>query len=229
MPAWGGAESQLQILRVGGFHGSEVPLDAGPGWYGLFLVADGTELRSVRVSVESAHDVVADGAQQETGRAVKTDSHDSPIVLVRGVRGLARRRTPTAIASPHFFFPGERQSWNLHPERKARWYSLIAYGSVDRPPDSQPGATRIYSYRLVLAAHPWHEEGQQTIVDLHGLSEDRPPHVVWAGDLDGDYALDLLMEVGNHYNVTEYALFLSSAARGKALVSEVARFRAVGC
>lgn len=82
---------------------------------------------------------------------------------------------------------------------------------------------------MVLTADPWTDENQQVLIDLHGLSEDKPPSIVWAGDLDGDGGLDLLMEVGNHYNVTEYALLLTSAAHGTGLVREVARFRSVGC
>ena len=224
-----GVESEIQILRVGDFHGSEVARDPGSGWYGLFPAGDGFELRRVRVSVESVPDAISDLGQEKTGRGVRIDSQDSPIVLVRGLPGLAERRTPTVVAKPRFFFPGERLPLNLHSDRSARGFSLTAYGNVDRPPDSQPGATRIYAYRLVLAAQPWHDEDQQTIVDLHGLDEDSPPRVIWAGDLDGDHAPDLLMEVGNHYNVQEYTLFLSSAAQAKELVRKVARFRTVGC
>jgi hypothetical protein len=52
---------------------------------------------------------------------------------------------------------------------------------------------------------------------------------LWAGDLDLDGSLDLLLDTSDHENVTEMRLFLSSAAKHGQLVSEVAKFTRVGC
>ena len=173
--------------------------------------------------------MISDGPGEKTGRAVMIDVPGTPLVLVRGIPGLKERPVQVAVAKPRFFYPGERESWKLAGSGPDRAYALTAYGSADRPPDSQAGSRRVYGYRLVLTAQPWTDESQQVLIDLHGLDEDSPPSVVWAGDLDGDGGLDLLMEVGNHYNVREYALLLTSATHGTGLVREVARFRSVGC
>jgi hypothetical protein len=52
------------------------------------------------------------------------------------------------------------------------------------------------------------------------------PHfdVNWAGDLDGDGLLDLVVNLSRKYSVHPYRLLLSSAASGDELVAEVARF-----
>jgi hypothetical protein len=58
---------------------------------------------------------------------------------------------------------------------------------------------------------------------------DQHCELIWAGDLDGDGKLDLFMALSDHYNVTEYTLFLSSRGSGGKLVDRVAAFRATGC
>jgi hypothetical protein len=53
--------------------------------------------------------------------------------------------------------------------------------------------------------------------------------LLWAGDLDGDRRLDLYVQVSGHYNFIEHRLFLSSHARPKQLVRELAEFITSGC
>lgn len=58
---------------------------------------------------------------------------------------------------------------------------------------------------------------------------DQQCELVWAGDLDGDGALDLCMNLSDHYNANETTLFLSSK-RGKGkLLERGAAFRTIGC
>jgi hypothetical protein len=54
-------------------------------------------------------------------------------------------------------------------------------------------------------------------------------YLLWAGDLDRDGKLDLYLSVTQHYDVAERKLFLSSQARRKKLVREVASFEIGGC
>jgi hypothetical protein len=54
--------------------------------------------------------------------------------------------------------------------------------------------------------------------------------VIWAGDLDDDGRLDLIVDVSNHYNiVSAIVVFLSSLAREGQLVGRASGFWAVGC
>jgi hypothetical protein len=58
---------------------------------------------------------------------------------------------------------------------------------------------------------------------------DQHCELFWAGDLDGDGRLDLVMNLSGHYNVSETTLFLSSTRQQGKLVRKAAVFRIVGC
>ncbi len=212
--------SPVQLIRVGSFHGHEVNARSGETWWGLFPVDSGFELRSLRVDVKPTRDM-SDEGNTRTGKEVSV-KEGTPLVLMRGIKGMKAGPVTTVIGSPRFFYPGERISQEIS---KGKYFSLSAYGNVDRPPDSGPGDTRITAYRLVLCVQPWIESNQQELVDsFYGPM----PRVVWAGDLDGDGRLDLLADFPQE-NVSDIALFLSSAAPKGKLVELVARFRTVGC
>jgi hypothetical protein len=61
------------------------------------------------------------------------------------------------------------------------------------------------------------------------LGNDAVPKVIFAGDLDGDGALDLIFDITDHYNIARPTLFLSSGAQSDAFVREAARYESVGC
>ncbi|MBD2305515.1 hypothetical protein H6G17_08305 [Chroococcidiopsis sp. FACHB-1243] len=53
--------------------------------------------------------------------------------------------------------------------------------------------------------------------------------VFWAGDLDRDGKLDLLIELASHANISSLILFLSSPAKEHKLLEPVAQFVTQGC
>ncbi len=53
--------------------------------------------------------------------------------------------------------------------------------------------------------------------------------LLWAGDLDRDGRLDLLLDLSEHYNMSQPTLFLSSAATVGELVASVVRLVMTGC
>ena len=52
--------------------------------------------------------------------------------------------------------------------------------------------------------------------------------MLWAGDLDRDGVPDLLLDLSNHYNISRYALYLSSMAGRDKLYKKAAEFKAEG-
>jgi hypothetical protein len=74
--------------------------------------------------------------------------------------------------------------------------------------------------------------GQGRRQELFRLSGPRDgPHfeVLWAGDLDGDGRIDLLMTMSDKYSAYPRQLFLSGAAKAGELVHQVAEFDDLSC
>jgi hypothetical protein len=71
-------------------------------------------------------------------------------------------------------------------------------------------------------------EAKQTLFECTDCDQDAWG-LRWAGDLDGDGKVDLLLTAGTHYSVTVTRLFLSSKAKKGELVREVAKYESSGC
>ena len=53
--------------------------------------------------------------------------------------------------------------------------------------------------------------------------------LIWAGDIDGDGTLDLIMDLSTHYNSSNMTLFLSSKAEEGQLLKKVSCISTKGC
>ena len=53
--------------------------------------------------------------------------------------------------------------------------------------------------------------------------------IIFSGDIDGDGLLDLVIDLSNHYNVSNPALFLSKPATSDNAVKLVGQHLRVGC
>lgn len=71
-------------------------------------------------------------------------------------------------------------------------------------------------YEVLLAAG-----GREAALVSHPKGDDALPHLAWAGDIDRDGRVDLLLDASNHYARTTRRLFLSSFA-GRGPVVQVA-------
>ncbi len=215
-----GASSIAQLLRVGDFHGTEVTERSGLQWVGLYRTSDGFELRTTHVRMEPCFDPVVDAdSTRKSGIRVSADRGE-PLVLIRGIPSLVAGPVRAVISKPHFFSPGERQKVAIG----RRQYQLAAKGKYDPARPAHDGLVLGYGLRLIGP-----NGRSQDLPVPSRFAEDGVPALLWAGDLDRDGKLDLLVDLTDHYNVREPALLLSSAATGRDLVQLVARFRTTGC
>ncbi|MGN6150944.1 MAG: hypothetical protein ACTHOH_02905 [Lysobacteraceae bacterium] len=211
----------------GQFHGDETVARDGERW--LALVADdaGARLRSVRVRVKPVHDVVLDADDgPATGRIVESVAGPggATIAYVRG-SNLREGAVPRAIATEL-------------PVGNGLGASRLRLGDRDYTLATRcvPAAGIADSYRCTIELVQG--DRRQTLAAMAGtreqdgrfmLGDEASPALLFAGDLDGDGALDLLYDVTDHYNVTAPTLFLSGAAGDGELVHAVAEQRTTGC
>lgn len=145
-------------------------------------------------------------------------------------------RTPWAVA--------EGLQWNVRADGcKGRALLVRDLPHVDAPrllPRAVVGVSRGPRITLRFAAQRYlitdHKSGVESegikhrvVLASNGRNQvlfndqgERDPEIVWAGDLDGDGKLDLLLNVPSHESATDVRLFLSTAAKGDDLVGQVA-------
>lgn len=219
-----GASPGLQLPGL--FHGDETVARDGERWLALIDGTDGVRLQAVRVSVKPAQDPVLDDEDGRTGRIVESASGSGGAVVayLRGPGLQARPVTRAAIEDQ----PGQDGLTSSVLRLGERRYRLETRCEPD------PAIRDGYRCAIQLVEG----ERRQTLADMVGarvpeggiaLGDDASPHLLFAGDLDGDGALDLLYDRSDHYNVAAPTLFLSGAAAADELVHPVAEQRTTGC
>ena len=116
--------------------------------------------------------------------------------------------------------PGKSLNLGLDGDENESY--LTAYGEGDVGPN---GFTSLENYSLELSKGQVSQE-----LLAYSSTNDAIPTLLWAGDLDGDNRLDLVINATPHYAVSSApTLFLSSMAKDGNLVQKVAIFIATGC
>jgi hypothetical protein len=221
--ALAGAVSAAPQLALPGesFHGDEVPARNGESWLAL-VVADGkARLQSTKLEVTAVNDPVLDGPDDKTGRSVVAPGLD-PRVFLRGIAALKPGEVAVAIADTTSLDPAKPLELRMG-EKTLRLVSTCVDAGAEQGVEckvalgdgstSQPMFTT-YGTRL--------DDGTLAFGDAE-------PKVLFAGDLDGDGRVDLLIDTTDHYNLSRPTLFLSSAAKQGQHVAEVAQQNITGC
>lgn len=211
----------MRLLTPGTFHGDEVGADRSGPWLALVLDEGGASLHSVRLSVAAVHDPIVDDEGETTGWEVAIRPSLDAVALVKGV-GRAGR-IPTALAG-QTIEPGT----GLRATIGGKTYSL----SIRCAPSTVRGEEQHLLCPLVVSDGTF-EERLFTYTafgrDPWQWAAEYAPTVIWAGDIDGDGRLDLLLDTTNHYNAQDMVLYLSSTAPRGRLLSSVATLEKVGC
>jgi hypothetical protein len=211
-----------ELLATGSFHRGEVKHRSGENFLALVQEEGGQWfLQPVRIRVETEFDPIVDEENETTGKRV-TATGVADAILIRGTRLSPGH---VSAASPNGAALTLNQTFAF---KLGRTTSTLRYRcSADADPE---GA---FDCRLIFANGETEQEIAtfQAFADANGKPElpDIVPEVFFAGDLDHDGRLDLMIDIAKHYNAWHPALFLSSAAEEGALVGRVAELMTTGC
>ena len=212
-------EPEIQLLQVGAFHGDEVSAESDEIWLGLYSTPDGYALIPSRITVETVYDPFVDNAGEKTGKMVSVEGRTRPLFLIKGLDAPKSESIKTLSAEGAILNPGKSLDLRLAGKNE---YHVTIYGEEEIGPN---GFTSLESYSLELSKGQLSQE-----LLAYSSTYGAIPTLLWAGDLDGDNQLDLVINATPHYTV--YAapmLFLSSMAKEGYLVQRVAIFVATGC
>ncbi|MBM4267876.1 MAG: hypothetical protein FJ144_14900 [Deltaproteobacteria bacterium] len=199
------------MIGTGLFFREDVEGATGGKWQALCPTPTGVELLTTQVEIRAVpHPLEHEKEKPTGGRSVEADRCKDAVVLLR-LPGLTDGPVPTSAMGPLSI-----------PEHHS---TILRLGSSTY---MQLGAEheRTEDPLLVIAAIG---DGQQQLAKLDGCCNDTWPGIVWAGDLDRDGKIDLLLNLSIHYAAGNLVLFLSSAAKPGELLGEVARFESASC
>ncbi|MES1244805.1 MAG: hypothetical protein ABUT39_24570 [Acidobacteriota bacterium] len=195
-----------EILVTGAFHGEEVTARSGETWLCLMATKTGDELKTCTIDVKAAHDVIAG---DDSGKEVTVRGGGEPILMVRNIAGLKPGPVRTFFLGMAALRP--ENTLHLGSEEGELWLAEEKEG-----------------YSIAFSKGPNGFKAPQ-ILRADTYDSDGPPTLHWAGDLDRDGKLDLVIDITNHYNLSRMALFLSSLAKEGELVGLAGFFDSGGC
>ena len=201
--------SQVQILQVGEFF-CEIAAESNEVWLGLYPTKDGYSLMPSTVRVDAFYDPAMGDDENVTGATrVSVQGQNAPLFLITGLDSLKAGMVKT-LFSGRLPLPLESSlEFTLDNEIT---YSITAFGglksnsgSVDRKVELVKG-------------------NRSQVICSFDTKNATVSYLLWAGDIDRDGQLDLLIDLICDYNTSRPALFLSSLAEDGNLLQKAAQF-----
>jgi hypothetical protein len=200
-------QREWEFLIPGDYHADEAPTNPGNHWLALAVINGSWHLVPDQVKAERIDDAVVDRQGEKTGIRINAE-HAGVIALLR-IPNLTPRKVDAVDLK--FKDDGGRLSLTAPLELSFRgeWYQLEAkrFGVYLRRGNLRTMLSDIF---------------------VGGPESDNAAWLLWAGDLDGDGALDLLVRYAG-YNSGGVCLFLSASARPGVLVRHIACHGGIGC
>lgn len=216
---------QVKILRTETFHNDEVEEDfKNKVWFGLFKKDNSYTLSQTQVFIKSVNDPIVDENEEDkTGWEVTTSIKDTCIILIEKKPYLNNIEVWN-IKVPANLADNEDFEFNY----KNIEYTLFALVKK-RKERVDAEWIEVSDYSLYLRAYENGKETKTLLVAKENIDE-RFVEIVFAGDIDGDGRLDLIIDTSNHYNVSSPTLYLSKpASEEKKIIKPVGVFTTVGC
>jgi len=215
----------IKVLTVGTFHGDEVWENADKEkWFGLFQGKTGFYLAETKLKTKRVNDQIVDENENEnTGWEVQTINKDTSIIIIEASKFLTPHNVQQAILSKEQIFPGD----TLRINYLGIDYKIYATGGKKKVQDD-PEWFDVWNYKLYLTATI---KGQQhtSLLVAQPNFDDQMINLIFAGDIDGDGILDLIIDTSRHYNATSPTIYLSRPANNGEVVKPIGGHTSVGC
>ncbi|TRX38014.1 hypothetical protein FNW52_03690 [Flavobacterium sp. ZT3R18] len=215
---------KVEILATGNFHEDEVNEKTNEKkWFGLFKTLNGYKLYETELITKRVNDPVVDeNENDETGWEVNTTINDTCLILIEKLPYLTEREIAT-IKIPETIHLGEKLNFSFSGIN----YTLFATGEKKRE-DENSDSFVVSNYKLYLTANKNGKEQTELIVAQSNF-DDKMIQIIFAGDIDGDNKLDLIIDTSNHYNVSRLTMYLSKPAEHGKIIKPIGMFTSVGC
>ena len=209
-----------EIMQVGTFHAGEVPNVAGRNWFALIINGEQAELKTASPKIKTVFDGIMDDENNKasySGKQVEVKGPE-PFMLIR------RQGLTTGVV--------QQASITTTDQGQTITFNKTVY-TVEHQCKKKSKAEEFASCKVYLVGHGNGNGNsiKQWLGDTleNGDSDfNETISVSWAGDIDRDGKIDLIIEK-SRYNNSDTVLLLSSAAKAGKHVHEVAKLSRQGC
>ncbi|MCB1053005.1 MAG: hypothetical protein H6510_08285 [Acidobacteria bacterium] len=212
------------LLLPGIYHGEEITSPPGSTYWAVFSGPETDHLEQTQLVLKAYNDPIFDSENEATGKAVSVIGPHQPLFMVTGIPDLKPGPLQRVAIQESSILLGKKIEIPWKDETHLLMWQKSS-GKSEYP--------NIANYDLVYVAGKQQQIlGQFEVYAPDGqdpmLASEGQPTLIWAGDLNRDGNLDLLIDMTDHYNVSEPTLFLS-LANASTPVKKVCWFRTTGC
>ncbi len=202
-------QPEVQILQVGEFF-CEITAEPNEVWLGLYPTKSGYTLMPTTVRVDAFYDPTITEDENATGATrVSVQGQNTPVFLITGLDSIKAGMVKTLFSGRLPLPLGSALEFSL--DNGVNYY-LAAFEGV-----KCNSGTAAYTVELV-------QDNRSQVICTSDTTSAAVSYLLWAGDLDRDGQLDMLIDTTCDYNASGPALFLSSLAKHGSLLEKVARF-----
>ncbi|TPG40214.1 hypothetical protein [Flavobacterium pectinovorum] len=215
---------QVKILQLETFHSDEIDENFDKKvWFGLFKNNNDYSLSETKVFFKRVNDPIIDENEQDkTGWEVSASVKDTCLILIEKLPYFIDGNISN-VKIPENIYPED----NFKFSYKGIEYTLFATGKKKRE-QSDADWIVVSNYKLYLTAVIDGKQITELLVAKKDF-DDQMIQIMFAGDLDDDNKLDLIINTASHYNVSSPTLYLSKPAKKGRIIKPVGVFTTVGC
>ncbi len=214
-----------KVLCTGNFHSDEVWNNADKqNWFGLFHNNEGCYLAETELKIKRVHDEgVDENANKKTGWEIKTANKDTSILLIERSASLTANKIEPVVLKQQQIMPGD----TLRINYAGVDYKLFASGGKKKS-NNNPDMFDVWNYKLYISATV-KDTPRKSLLVAQPNFDDRMITILFAGDIDGDGVLDLIIDTSRHYNVSSIIIYLSKPAENSELLKPMGGHISAGC
>ena len=200
-------QPEVQILQVGEFF-CEITAETNEVWLGLYPTKSGYTLMPSTVRVDAFYDpTIGDDENVMGATRVSVPGQNPPLFLIKGLDSLKAGMVKTLFSGR---LPLESSlEFTLDNEST---YTIAAFGGL-----KSNSVSVDYKVELVKGS-------RSQVICSFDMANAAVSYLLWAGDVDRDGELDLLIDSICDYSASGPALFLSSLAEQGNLLQKAAQF-----
>jgi hypothetical protein len=215
---------QLRVFKTGSYPFEEVPSEINQSWMGLFKGPAGyyTALTGLYASQTISQDTNSNSGEPSVFN-IYTEISDSSLLLWEPQHYMKAQAVHAIRLGKSQIYPGDTLKFVFENLQ----YQLFATGMRQGSSDGS-NTTQVVHYKLYLKA-VLNGRSCISLLVAHTDFDDCMTEILFAGDIDGDRRLDIILNSSRHYNMERPTLYLSKPAANDQVLKPMGCFTSLGC